>query len=69
MPDPHQDHKSKTATPPAVAFVCEHVDDIPLWSGHDFISLDHFLCDMDALGFAIWETPSVIYVFVGRFDV
>ena len=68
MPDPHSFDKSKVATPPAIAFVCENADDIPLWSGHDFVSLENFLDDMDALGFPTWVTPSVIYVFVGRFD-
>ena len=68
MPDPHQSDKSKVATPPAIAFVVEDERDVPLWSGHDWISLGHFLDDCDALGFAVWETPSVIYVFCGRFD-
>jgi len=68
MPDPTPSHKSKVATPPAIAFVVENEADVPLWRGHDWTTLNRFLDDMDALGFAIWETPSIIYVFCGRFD-
>lgn len=69
MPENSPSDKSKVATPPpAIAFVVENESDAPLWTGHDWISLSHFLDDCDALGFAVWETPSVIFVFCGRFD-
>ena len=70
MPDPTESHKSKIATPPAIAFVSPDilVGEAPLWTGHTWASLNRFLDDMDALGFAIWETPSIIYIFTGRVD-
>ena len=61
-------HNSKIATPPDLVFVVEGMDDAPIWSGHDWISLERFIDDMDALGFAVWETPTAVYVFVGRID-
>ena len=68
MPDPTESHKSKVATPPAIAFVVEDERDMPLFYPSDFLNLEHFLDDMHALGFAIWETPACVYIFTGRFD-
>lgn len=65
---PHD--KSKKATPkvPAIAFITAEIEELeqaPLWVGHDLISYLKFIDDMDALGFALLETPAVTYVFVG----
>ena len=65
MPDnQHAVNRDKHDQPQDVVFVTagQH----PIWSGHDFISLEHFLDDLDALGFAVWVTPSVVYVFTGE---
>lgn len=47
-----------------------HLVDLPLvesvWPADPPEQLDAFLDDMDALGFAVWRTPSVVYVFAGE---
>ena len=69
MQDFPSPHNSKLATPaPDVVFVVESAADVPIWSGHDWISLERFIDDMDALGFSVWETPTAVYVYVGRID-
>jgi len=36
-----------------------------LWTGHDEFDLFDFIDDMEALGFAVWITPTTVYVFTG----
>ena len=39
-----------------------------VWTGHRAFDLLGFLEDMEALGFAIWLTPSAVYVFTGEVE-
>ena len=72
MPSKHDQSKSKSATPADVVFwfTPDGLFDplMTIWTDRDQPSLDSFLEDMNALGFAVWETPTAVFVFVGRVD-
>jgi len=72
MPEPTPKHNSKSATPADVVFwfTANGLCDPPMtiWRDHDQPSLDKFLDDMDALGFAVWCTEDRVYVFCGEIE-
>lgn len=53
----------KTA-PHTVVFITEGA--WPNWPAGDWQNLQAFIDDMDALGFAVWSTPAVVYIFTGK---
>lgn len=61
---PKNDSNVNTHTQDVVVFVTANAEAI--WTGHEYDDLARFIDDMDALGFAVWVTPRVVYVFTGE---
>jgi len=59
---------SKSATPAAEAVVFVTEGPIAVWTGHDWSDLQDFIDDMKALGFPVWRTPRLVFVFTGAAD-
>lgn len=61
-------NKSAECKPYEIVFICAASEDWPdiIWPLTYPDNLDRFIDDMTALGFAIWPTPTHIYVYTGE---